>query len=167
MKKLITLAIILLMSLNASAITLEQELSARQSITVSNHNITIAGISKNRDSIAVCVNNNLQILDKNGEKKILGITIKATRIYETSVKLRIIYSENGEICDESCSNIRCFNNQDNSDDVAPPKNNSQEDQNPIIQNQQIKKSSNLTIMSISLMALAIILLIIFLAKKKR
>jgi hypothetical protein len=166
MKKGIILLILLISVLIVQARSIDQMLNNLESYEVPGHNLTLIGVSANKDSIAVCINNQKYIINKNQQKEIGDIMIEPIRVYENSANIRFTYSNSELTCGESCSNAECFNSliiqENNQEDTTI-------NEIPVISQEQstIKKPSNLTVISIGLMILAIILILIFFSKKKR
>src|SRR3989338_7594633 len=163
MKKVIFAFILLiLLSVPVYAKTIEKELSEKGNVEVPGYNITLMLIGNKERSIVVCVNNEKRIIDKSSKLSLENLKVEPLRIYPNNVKLKITYSCEECICNESCSNNLCF---------PQPKeqqiNESQVTQQKVIQQETNQKNDNITAISIALILIVLALLIVLLLKKRK
>jgi len=166
MKKGMILLIFLISILVVQAKSVDQLLNNQESHEIPGYNLTLISISANKDNVAVCVNNQKYIMGKNEPKKIDDIKIELVRIYENSAEIKFVYSNDELTCGESCSNAACFSQPSKTAESDEEQENTTK--TTVTAEQPTKnKFSNLTVVSIGLMVLAIILVLIFFSKKKR
>lgn len=163
MKKVILLLILIVLLVNPiSAKTIEQILYEKSNIEVPGYNITLLLVGSNEKSIAVCVNNEKRIINKDSGLLLENLRIEPLRIYPDNVKLKITYSCEECICDESCSNSLCFaKNQEEQ------KNETQQKEQIIPKQETKQVKDDITTISIFLFLTVLILLIVLLFRKKR
>ena len=164
MKKIIiSLFFVFLLISSAGAKTIEQVLYERSNVKVPGYNITLLLVGSNEKSIVVCVNNEKRIINKDSGLLLENLRIEPLRIYPDNAKLKITYSCEECICDESCSNSLCF-----AQTIQEQKNETKAEEQNITKQQETKQvKDNITAISIFLFLIVLILLIVLLFRKKR
>ncbi len=167
MKKTIILLILLFGALIVDAKSIEQEINYLDSYEVPGHNITLIGVGDDKKLVVLCVNNERYIVNRKHEVEINDIKIEPLTIYDLSVKLKIIYSNEELTCGESCSNAVCVGQveevENDEETEVEEVENDEETEVEEVENE----SGSLIVPSVGLMVLVIILLLIFFSKKKR
>ena len=155
--------LVLLFSNIAIATTIENNLYEKESIEIPGYNITLMVIGYKENSVVMCINNNIYLLDKGKSKEIENLKIEPRRVYEDYGKFKITYNCEDCKCNESCSNADCFGGN-------PINKLSEENQEKIkeeVNEQQEVKSDYKTVrLSIILLLIVLLLLLILLFKKR-
>ncbi len=160
MKKLSVFIVFLIIISNlALAKTIEEDVFDDQSIQVPGYNITLLTIGSNEKSIVACINNEKYIINKDSRKEFENLKVEPTRIYEDYARLRITYSCEECVCNESCSNSLCFKEEE--DTIEEIINENEEKDNNIEKKEDIKSAS------ILLFLIVLILLALLVIKRKR
>ena len=148
-----------LLSVFASANTVEENLYEKNSLEVPGYNITLLSIANDEKSIVICINNEKKILNKKSRLILENLKIEPTYIYEKYAKVKAIYSCIDCECDESCSNNLCFGETKNEEFNQTVE---------VVPNEEAKeKESGIGSLSTFLFIIVLALLIILLIKKRR
>ena len=161
MKNIVIFAILIILLVNpATAKTIEENLYERGNVEVPGYNITLMVIGDKEDSVVVCVNNQIEIINKGNRKEMENLRIEPLRIYNNYAKMKITYP-GSDVCNESCSNALCFGNNLLEKEEFPAENKTTGQQG------QQQEKDGITAFSIILFLLVLILLMILMFKKKR
>ena len=143
----------------------EKKKNEKEALHISGYVNVVKYLRENvkENSVVMCINNNIYLLDKGKSKEIENLKIEPRRVYEDYGKFKITYNCEDCKCNESCSNADCFGGN-------PINKLSEENQEKIkedVNEQQEVKSDYKTVrLSIILLLIVLLLLLILLFKKR-
>src|SRR3989344_262070 len=164
MKKLMIALIVLILIGAVNAKTIEKEVYEKGSVNVPGYNITILTIGGNQKSLASCINNEKYIINRKSSKILENLKVEVLNIYGDYARLKITYTCEECICDESCSNNMCFSQKAEEQKDGVP----DEKTNLTAVNNNNSRQDNMVIISLILfMIVMILVMILLLARKKK
>jgi len=182
MKKTLLLLFMILFSNISLAATETFDLYINNSFEFEDKNISLVNVDFENDKAVLCMNNEKFILDIDNDKTFNQVTFDLRKVDQRNIELKVGYKCEGDcICDESCSNDKCFpqpkpttistnttitNNTTETNTVTPPQNN-QEQNTPIDSTKSNKINlSNTQLVGVILLVVVALLGISYLIFKK-